>query len=57
VIHWEVPKDNDIFVHRSGRAGRAGTTGTNVVLADDYREEMSRLRDIVNAVGIGHKAR
>ncbi|KAG2428695.1 hypothetical protein HXX76_011400 [Chlamydomonas incerta] len=35
VVHYDVPQDNEAFLHRSGRTGRAGKTGTAVVLFTD----------------------
>ncbi|GIL46032.1 hypothetical protein Vafri_3126 [Volvox africanus] len=32
VVHFDVPQDNEAFLHRSGRTGRAGKQGTAVVL-------------------------
>jgi ATP-dependent RNA helicase DeaD len=32
VIHAEIPKDTDIYTHRSGRTGRAGKTGKSLLI-------------------------
>ena len=32
VIHAEIPKDTDIYTHRSGRTGRAGKTGKSLIM-------------------------
>ncbi len=32
VIHADIPKDSDIYTHRSGRTGRAGKTGKSFVI-------------------------
>lgn len=50
-----MPNQKESFVHRSGRVGRAGTSGTNIILADNHREELIRLNDILRAVGISEK--
>ncbi len=42
VVHFEVPFEAAVYVHRSGRTGRAGKSGLVVSLADV--EERSRLR-------------
>ncbi|NRB39095.1 MAG: DEAD/DEAH box helicase [Pseudomonadales bacterium] len=34
VIHYNVPRSGDDYLHRSGRTGRAGETGTAVLLID-----------------------
>jgi ATP-dependent RNA helicase RhlE len=50
VINYDVPEDQDTYVHRVGRTGRAGNTGTGIsfVLADQ-REEM---RKIASGLGL-----
>jgi len=44
VINFDMPPDQDAYVHRIGRTGRAGRDGAGVsfVLADQ-REEMRRI--------------
>jgi ATP-dependent RNA helicase DeaD len=32
VIHGDIPKDADIYTHRSGRTGRAGKTGKSLIV-------------------------
>jgi ATP-dependent RNA helicase DeaD len=32
VIHADIPKDGDIYTHRSGRTGRAGQTGKSFII-------------------------
>jgi ATP-dependent RNA helicase DeaD len=32
VIHADIPKDTDIYTHRSGRTGRAGKTGKSLIM-------------------------
>jgi ATP-dependent RNA helicase DeaD len=32
VIHADIPKDTDIYTHRSGRTGRAGKTGKSLLM-------------------------
>ena len=39
VIQYEVPEDNEIYIHRAGRTGRAGATGVAFTLVGDYREK------------------
>uniref|UniRef100_N1R1K3 DEAD-box ATP-dependent RNA helicase 9 n=1 Tax=Aegilops tauschii TaxID=37682 RepID=N1R1K3_AEGTA len=49
VIHYELPNNSEIFVHRSGRTGRAGKKGTAIVM---YSYNQSRaVRGIENDVG------
>jgi len=39
IVNFDVPKESETFVHRSGRAGRQGREGTVVSFAEqgDYR--------------------
>lgn len=48
VVHYELPRSTQAYVHRAGRTGRAGKTGRSVVLAfDDDRVLLSRFeRDL-----------
>ncbi|XP_044950296.1 DEAD-box ATP-dependent RNA helicase 9-like [Hordeum vulgare subsp. vulgare] len=49
VIHYELPNNSEIFVHRSGRTGRAGKKGIAIVM---YGYNQSRaVRGIENDVG------
>lgn len=32
VVHYEMPHDSAVYVHRSGRTGRAGATGKSILL-------------------------
>lgn len=49
VIHYELPNNSEIFVHRSGRTGRAGKKGTAILI---YTQDQSRtLRTIERDVG------
>ena len=32
VIHYQLPDDNEVYTHRSGRTGRAGKQGTSIAL-------------------------
>lgn len=49
VVHAEPPKDNDAYVHRSGRTGRAGRSGTAVVLySNDEKRRLSELTRELN---------
>ena len=41
VIHFNLPDDDAVFVHRSGRTGRAGQTGVSIALVE--QEELSQL--------------
>ncbi len=53
VIHYDVPEDQDTFVHRSGRTARAGADGVGIsfVLADQHND----MRKIANSLGLSHE--
>lgn len=44
VINYEVPFENELYVHRIGRTGRAGKKGTSITFA--YPSTISRLRGV-----------
>ncbi|PON36249.1 DEAD-box ATP-dependent RNA helicase [Parasponia andersonii] len=49
VIHYELPNNAEIFVHRSGRTGRAGKKGSAIVI---YTQDQNRtVRMIEREVG------
>jgi len=48
VINYNLPDDNEVYTHRSGRTGRAGKTGTSIVIAN--LKEKSKLHDIERQV-------
>lgn len=48
VINYNLPDDNEIYTHRSGRTGRAGKAGTSIVIAN--LKEKGKLRDIERQV-------
>lgn len=49
VIHYELPNNSEIFVHRSGRTGRAGKKGTAILIYT--RDETRAVRVIEKDVG------
>jgi superfamily II DNA/RNA helicase len=50
VINYQIPEDEQAYVHRIGRTGRAGKTGIAVTLVD--WDEMSRWGMIDKALGL-----
>lgn len=49
MIHYELPNNSEIFVHRSGRTGRAGKKGRAILV---YTQDQSRaVRTIEQDVG------
>ena len=49
VIHYELPNNSEIFVHRSGRTGRAGKKGAAILI---YTHDQNRaVRFIERDVG------
>ena len=44
VVHYDLPKDTESFLHRSGRTGRAGKSGTTIaVLQPRDRQAFRRI--------------
>ena len=33
VINYNLPDDNEVYIHRSGRTGRAGNKGISIIIA------------------------
>ena len=44
VINYNLPDDNEVYVHRSGRTGRAGHKGTSIIIA--HSREGRKLKSI-----------
>ncbi len=44
VINYNLPDDNEIYVHRSGRTGRAGKKGISIIIA--HSREARKLKNI-----------
>ncbi|MGV0791592.1 DEAD/DEAH box helicase [Mycolicibacterium sp. XJ1819] len=51
VINYQIPEDEQAYVHRIGRTGRAGKTGVAVTLVD--WDELTRWALIDKALGLG----
>src|ERR1700759_4578330 len=51
VINYQIPEDEQAYVHRIGRTGRAGKTGVAVTLVD--WDELPRWTMIDKALGLG----
>jgi superfamily II DNA/RNA helicase len=51
VINYQIPEDEQGYVHRIGRTGRAGKTGVAVTLVD--WDELARWEMIEKALGLG----
>ena len=39
VINYNLPDDNEVYVHRSGRTGRAGNNGVSIIIAHSREKE------------------
>ncbi|MFT6035580.1 MAG: ATP-dependent RNA helicase DeaD [Marivirga sp.] len=50
VVHYELPKQIDYYIHRSGRTARAGSRGISMVLATKY--DLSTIKKIEEELGI-----
>lgn len=44
MIHYELPNNSEIFVHRSGRTGRAGKKGSAILI---YTQDQTRLVKVI----------
>jgi ATP-dependent RNA helicase DeaD len=49
VVNYDLPRENDAYVHRIGRTGRAGRTGTAISLVNP--REKGKLRAIEELIG------
>ena len=45
MINYNLPDDDEIYVHRSGRTGRAGKKGISMVII--HGRELRKLKNIV----------
>lgn len=52
VLHYQVPKDPDLYIHRSGRTARASREGLSVVLVGP--EELRSYKKIMNTLNAGN---
>ena len=50
VINYDIPQDNESYVHRIGRTGRAGRTGKAITLVEPV--EFRQLRSIQQAIKV-----
>ena len=50
VLHYDLPRSIQAYVHRAGRTGRAGEQGRSVVLAD--QDTFGALRRLASALKI-----
>ncbi|MCD6090449.1 MAG: DEAD/DEAH box helicase [Bacteroidales bacterium] len=49
VINFNLPDDNEVYIHRSGRTGRAGEKGISISLI--HSRERGKLRDMERKIG------
>ncbi len=48
VIHYQLPDENEIYIHRSGRTGRAGKEGESLSII--HSRESRKIRDIERTI-------
>lgn len=53
VINFNLPDDDEVYIHRSGRTGRAGRSGTSIAIL--HSREVRRVKDIERKAGITFK--
>ena len=47
IINYNIPEDNEAYIHRSGRTGRAGQKGISIIIAEpSQREKIYQLQKI-----------
>lgn len=49
VIHYDVPLEQESYVHRTGRTGRAGRSGKSIMLATPFEDKF--VREIESFIG------
>ncbi|MDR0986613.1 MAG: DEAD/DEAH box helicase [Ruminococcus sp.] len=49
VFNYDIPQDNEYYIHRIGRTGRAGKTGVSYTLVSG-RKQYYELRDIISFI-------
>lgn len=49
IIHYNLPNENEIYIHRSGRTGRAGNKGISICIIN--LKEIYRLKEIEKKIG------
>ena len=49
VIHYDVPLEEESYVHRTGRTGRAGRSGKSIMLATPFEDKF--VREIESFIG------
>ncbi len=50
VIHYDLPTDRDILLHRSGRTGRAGRKGVSVIMVPNTKRRRAEM--LIKAAGV-----
>jgi ATP-dependent RNA helicase DeaD len=53
VINYNLPDDNEGYVHRSGRTGRAGKSGTSIAII--HKREINKIKDIEKSAKVSFK--
>ncbi len=53
IINYNLPDDDEIYIHRSGRTGRAGKKGVSIAIING--RNMRKLKDIERTSGISFK--
>jgi ATP-dependent RNA helicase DDX24/MAK5 len=48
VIHYQIPRSADTYVHRSGRTGRAGKPGVSLAMAEPAEKKL--INQVMNAL-------
>jgi ATP-dependent RNA helicase DDX24/MAK5 len=52
VLHYNVPRNAESFIHRSGRTARANSCGTSIVFSSPLAHEVQNLGRILHVLGL-----
>ena len=53
IINYNLPDDNEVYIHRSGRTGRAGKSGVSIIIC--HSRETQRIKQLEKIVGKSFK--
>jgi len=51
VVHYQLARAPEVYIHRSGRTARAGSHGVSLILLGEQADEQSYYRKIMNELG------
>ncbi len=51
VVHYQMPRSAELYIHRSGRTARAGAKGMTLLLVGESAQEQKHYRTICHVLG------